>query len=326
MRTFSQMSLLVMCWLLGGCERTEAPPVTSQITQSPEKNLVALDIGRGQRPDGRALLTLGVLRAEDLPVPGLSTLTSPMQAEAMAVFNSTTAPCSPCMEDGVSVSDCLIRTETSCRNLQTLAQRIVGAARVGKSRHEIQPLVTYADPWKPSIAGNKLRGTEGAWTSLLGGPTWGEGSAPISVVLVVDYSDPFSRQMEEVWSTLLADKPVAVYLLHLPHARHSEAEGLARAVVAAGGTAGELHGALLKKEVATLETLGSQLGLDEAGWAARRDAVETTSVLEGHAQLAVELGIEATPATLINGYPVVGVRSLEFLQTILNNEIGDLEP
>jgi protein-disulfide isomerase len=278
------------------------------------KNLVAVDMVRGQRPDGRATLTLGARTAVEVPVTGLASLAPGPQAEAMAVLNSTTAPCLPCMNDGISLADCLVQSHETCLNLVALGERIVRAAAAGEDRHAIQPKALYEEPWQP--------------TADVGQRVVGAGDAPVQVVLVLDPGDPFSARMKEPWAKLAGDPRVALSLLLLPRERHLGSRTAARAVLAAGDHAWVVHEALLgntRLDEEALDALGAQLGLEGTPWKEARQSTAVESQLQRFEVQAQVLGVESTPMTLVNGYPVPGVRSHAYLKELVDRELADLE-
>jgi hypothetical protein len=282
---------------LGGCASPDEPPVSQPVGEV-SKKLVAVDMVRGQRPDGRAPLTLGARTAVEIPVPGLASLASGPQAEALAVLNSTTAPCLPCMTEGVSLADCLLQSHATCPNLVALGERIVRAAASGDDRHTIRPKVLYGKPWQP--------------TSDVGQLVVGTSDAPVQVVLVLDPGDPFSARMKDPWAELVGDPRVAISLLLLPRERHLGSRTGARAV---GNT-------LL--DAAALDALGTGLGLEVIPWRKARKSTAVERQLQRFEAQAQALGVESTPLTLVNGYPVPGVRSHSFLKELVDRELADL--
>ncbi len=301
--------------LLAGACTSSDEPLKSNPVGEPSKNLVAVDMVRGQRPDGRAPLVLGTRTAVEIPVPGLATLAPGPQSEAMAVLNSTTAPCLPCMNEGVSLADCLVQSHSTCPNLAALGKRIVRAAASGEDRHAIQPKVLYGEPWQP--------------TSGVGLPVVGTGEAPVQVVLVLDPGDPFSARMKDPWAGLAGDPRVAISLLLLPRERHLGSRTAARAILGAREHSWAVHGALLgntRLGDEDLDVLGARLGLEVTSWKEARKSTAVESQLQRFDVQAQALGVESTPMTLVNGYPVPGVRSGVFLKELVDRELADLEP
>jgi protein-disulfide isomerase len=300
--------------MLAGACSTPDEPLKSKPVGELSTNIVAVDMVRGQRPDGRATLVLGRRTAAEVPVPGLAALAPGPQAEAMAVLNSTTAPCLPCMNEGISLADCLVQPHSTCPNLVALGRRIVRAAASGEDRHAIQPKVLYAAPWQP--------------TAGVGLPVVGTVDAPVQVVLVLDPGDPFSAQMKEPWAGLAGDPRVAISLLLLPRERHLGSRAAARAILGGGEQSWELHGALLgntRLGDEDLDALGAGLGLEMATWKEARKSTAVESQLQRFDVQAQALGVESTPMTLVNGYRVPGVRSLAFLKELVDRELADLE-
>ena len=300
--------------LLAGACTTPDEPLRSKPVGELSENLVAVDLVRGQRPDGRSPLLLGTRTAAEVPVPGLAALASGPQAEAMAVLNSTTAPCLPCMTEGVSLADCLAQSHGTCPNLAALGARIVRAAAAGDDRHSIRPRVLYAEPWQA--------------TSEVGQHVVGTAEAPVQVVMVLDPGDPFSGRMKDPWAGLAGDPRVALSLLLLPRERHLGSWSAARAILAAGEHAWEVYGALLGNtpmDEETLDALAAGLGLEAAPWKEARQSTAVESQLQRFEVQAQALGVERTPMTLVNGYRVPGVRSLPFLKELVDRELADLE-
>ena len=307
------MWISLLLWV-GACNSPDDVLRSTPVGEAAE-NLVAVDMVRGQRPDGRSVLVLGTRTAEEIPLSGLTELAPGPLSEAMAVLNSTTAPCLPCMTEGVSLADCMVQSHSSCPNLPSLGRRIVRAAAAGEDRHAMQPRVLYAEPWQP--------------TREIGRHVVGPADAPVKLLLVLDPGDPFSARMKDPWIGLAGESGVAISILLLPRERHLGSREAARAILSAGAHSWEVLGALLGNtpiDEEALDALASGLGLEVDSWREARQSTAGERQLQRFEVQARELGAENTPMTWVNGYRIPGVRSLAFLRELVDRDLADLEP
>lgn len=91
------------------------------------------------------------------------------------------------------------------------------------------------------------------------------------------------------------------------------------------GKAWEMHDLLLEKspklDRKSLESYASQLGLDMKKFSHDLDAMTHDRQIQQEHDLAIRMDLYNTPTFFINGLKVVGNRSFEFLQRIVEAEL-----
>jgi protein-disulfide isomerase len=321
------MSALLGLMLAFGCTGEPAAPAVSKPVSrpvagaegAPDAAPVPVPTPQLSRPDGRMPLYGSDLGPEDLPPLGLEALSDEAREAALVAINNTYGPCEPCMEGGKSIARCLVMAPEGCENMASVARRAVRAAGEGLDAHEVIQRVRFVDPWLPIDGPERARrGPDDALT----------------VVLALDYTDPFSKRSAEVWEALserYGDR-VAFELLHRPDLeRHPLAGGAALAVLAAGrqGAAFAAHDLLLSVEgpptAEVLDGLAGALGLDAARYAADRADPALAGRQEEDLALAERLGVRGTPTTFIAGYRVRGLRELAFYTGMIDALLADAE-
>ncbi len=142
--------------------------------------------------------------------------------------------------------------------------------------------------------------------------------APIHVVEFVDFQCPYCRR---AWSQELAalkktyGDEVSFEIRQLPLPAHPSAKGAARAALAAArqDKFWPYHDALITRsgEIGrdVFVELAKELGLDEAKFITDFDDPKLAEAVDAEIVLANELGVDATPAFLVNGRFVSGFKT-----------------
>jgi len=162
------------------------------------------------------------------------------------------------------------------------------------------------------------------------GPQRGPAEAPVTIVEFSDFQCPFCGRLAPVMRAVLAKYPTQVRLVyrHLPlTSLHPNAEKAAEAAVCAQeqGKFWEMHDLMFADqsglEIDALKGKAKRLQLDIKSFdecldsGKERDAV----MIDTHA--AEQLGIGGTPASFINGRFINGVRSLDELSVVIDDEL-----
>lgn len=269
-----------------------------------------------ERPDGRQNLKATGYGADEIDVPGLSELEGQELEYALAVLNGTVAVCEPCWVEGRSMADCLRELPEDCSLLPGLAERAVRLTVEGLTPPEVRHHVDFKDAWFPTPT-----------LALPGAPL---GGVELPCWVAVDYSSPFSRDGEAVWTALEAEFGDAVAFAWLMAPRDEEASrAAARAALVAQsrGCFEPVHAALM---AAPLEALRGDHAPTEiiaeafvaAGCGEPPKAEEGAETLAAHLALAEALGVRGTPTAFINGHRARGLRSVEAYAHILRAERG----
>lgn len=135
-----------MTWLFVvlGCDRPEPEPVTA--APSDETTLVTVQ-QEIRRPDGRRYIQ--VSRHVELPVEGYAELPDAQRDVAFQVLNTVAGPCAPCMDEGITLADCVLAPLPECDTVTDVAERVVRLAGEGIERTAVLEAVEYADGWYP---------------------------------------------------------------------------------------------------------------------------------------------------------------------------------
>jgi hypothetical protein len=297
------MFLLMAC---GGA--SEPTRLQSSAAEGEKSAPVILDLGAVHRPDGKTVLTGSQLGADSLAafLPEIEDLEDAELAVLLDAVNLTTAACEPCLNEGVSLGSCALRSHPSCSNLPTLIQRAFRIAIQGGDLAEAQAAIGFVEPWQelPRLGGDL--------------------KAEVLVTFAVDYLDPFSHRAWAPWVTLQKEYGDALQfqLLHVPHSRHAGAGDFAELVFQAGmaGKALGMHEAIIAGgEQPDLAVLSAHSLLE----AVALEKAEITKGLSEHKALAARLGVDSTPVVWINGYRLSGQRDIGILQRFVDLALAD---
>ena len=301
-------------WMLLGClacgSQSESPKKSSPVGSGEEAFPVMIDLGTVKRPDGKAVLTASKLDAAAIQpfLPDIAKLDVAEEKVLLDAINQTTAPCSPCLEDGISLGSCTLMQWETCPTLPTLMHRAYRVAIQGGTLAEAQAVISMVEPWED--------------VPLLANKRTGE----VLVTLAVDYLDPFSHRAWKPWAALSAEygDAIQIQLLHAPQSRHAGAESFAELVLQAGTYQKdtEMHLAILRAgEEPVLESVKKQgvLSAEEQPISqAAKNAMKT------HSDVVKRLGVDATPVAWINGYRLSGQREISILQRFVDLALIDV--
>jgi len=320
------ISAVTIGGLLAACAGGgDAAPPVSTLVETTGVETVQIPVDPNPRPDGREAVKGSEIPAADLPELGFGALTETQAEVTIYALNTTVAPCEPCMSDGRSIARCLTESHPTCPNLLDVARRGVRAGLAlppVEHASEIELLtllshIRYEEPWRDvDVSGLPLLA--------------GESDGAIQVVLVVDYQDPFSRQVQDDWAALMGlyVDGVGWRLLQRPDIeRHPLAERAARVVLAADaqGAALAAHDALLAAPLdeAALDGIAAAAGLDPAALTEALADPALKQRLAADRAAADALGVRSTPSTVIGGYLVRGAREQARYAAALDELIAD---
>ncbi len=164
-------------------------------------------------------------------------------------------------------------------------------------------------------------------------PSWGDRTAPVTLVVFADFEDPFSAKLSPTIDSLKAlygPAQLRVVWKHLPLAHHKNAREAAQA--AAGVYAlkdGDAFFHFSERAFANQHTLSSssyemwasESGVDMKKF--RQGIARGTWVtkVDDDERLAHTLGAFSTPMSYLNGVQVTGLQSLTVWQHIIDDEL-----
>jgi protein-disulfide isomerase len=165
------------------------------------------------------------------------------------------------------------------------------------------------------------------------GHTRGPEDAPVTIVEFSDYRCPFCLKAEETMRELRERYPDQLRYVYRHRPRPSDplAQAAAAAAVCAEeqGRFWEYHDRLFAHQAdLTLEQLMSiavDLGLDGEAFERCRQAPETAQRIALDAAEAGGIGVNATPAFLINGVYLRGARPIEHFERVIQAELSAAE-
>lgn len=159
-----------------------------------------------------------------------------------------------------------------------------------------------------------------------GGVTAGNENAMVTVVEYADFTCGFCRQASPTVNNLISQykKDVKFVFKHLPLS--SSSEPLSRAAYCAGkqGKFWEYHDSLFASRnftPATLTEFAVQHKLDTKQFSACQSSPDSLQAVRREATEAKRLGIDGTPAFIINGKLITGAPSLEEFKTIIDQAL-----
>lgn len=161
-------------------------------------------------------------------------------------------------------------------------------------------------------------------------PMKGNVNAPVTIVEFSDYQCPFCSRVEPTIATLLKDMPndVRVAFINMPLPMHPQAEGAAKAALAAGnqGKYWEMHEKLFANQKALNDDFylkaAGELGLDIERFKADMNSPEIAKLMAQSKEAGQPYGIGGTPSFLINGVVFVGAQPIEKFKEVINQELA----
>lgn len=305
-----------MVWMLAlACGTAPDPGPTITTEQRPVQDGPVTEV-RGEdellRPDGLESLTPGTRTS--VPVDGFSALSPELQEAALVVFNNTAGPCAPCMEQGISLGDCLAQAPEGCENVPTVAKRVVALSALDRP-HDAFRYQELTDPWFNLDAGDL--------------PAQGDG--PIVVRLVVDYADPFTADalaVSEALRSAHSDVQIQVQVWSNPDRPEGKMAALGAYAAHAQGQFWTLHTLLLQEPTVPTRQrvldLAEQGGLDMAAFrAALVDGPARDQLAWSQAQ-AQSSGVRAAPTWFVQGVRLRGTRAATEFEPLIEAARFDL--
>jgi protein-disulfide isomerase len=163
------------------------------------------------------------------------------------------------------------------------------------------------------------------------GPQRGAAAAPVTIVEFSDFQCPFCARYTPVLSRILAAYPSQVRLLYRYYPLtpiHPNAQKAAEAAVCADkqGKFWEMHDTLFAEQgaldVTALKEKAKRLGLDSAPFDECLDGGKALDVISADVKAGLKLGLDATPASFVNGRFVSGAATFEQLSALINDELS----
>jgi len=258
------------------------------------------------------------------------------------------------IDDRVLELEATARKSTSAALLEAIKTRSISdeevrsfynqnAARINQPLDQIAPkiksyLQTQASDKSKRDYLDLLRGKYSASMTLeplreqvaATGPARGPEIAQITIVEFSDFQCPFCGKFEPELQKVLTAYPTNVRLVYrnlpLPSV-HPEAEKAAEAAVCADrqGKFWEMHDTLFSEQSAldqpSLKEKAKRLGLDTAKFNDCLEKGEAVASIKADEVEAQRLGLDATPATFVNGRFVNGAVSYDELVTMIKDEL-----
>lgn len=171
---------------------------------------------------------------------------------------------------------------------------------------------------------------------IIGSPTLGPVSAPVTIVAFSDLQCPYCQRGAITMAELLNKYPqeVKVVFKHYPLSFHAQAGPGALAAVAAGnqGKFWQMHDWLFANQRQMSQhsddfedwaaQYAAKLELDVAQFRADYNAGQTAALVEHDMALGAKLGVRGTPAFFVNGERVVGAQPLEVFVKLIESQLA----
>ena len=188
---------------------------------------------------------------------------------------------------------------------------------------------TYLDSlrakYRATVAVEPLREAVG-----VSGPERGPASARVTIVEFSDFECPYCGRFTPVLKQVLAAYPTQVRLVYryMPISSiHPDAQKAAEAAVCANDQAKfwEMHDTLFSEQstldVASLKEKAKRLGLDSDKFDSCLDSGQAAALVKSDLSEAQRLGLEATPASFVNGRFVDGAVTFDQMTALINDEL-----
>ncbi len=165
-------------------------------------------------------------------------------------------------------------------------------------------------------------------------PTWGNRTAPVTLVLFSDFQCPFCTKVEATITQLKEkygpEKLRVVWKSNpLPfHPNARPASLAAETVFRLGGSKAfwKFHGLAFQNQQALspekYEQWAVQSGVDKAKWKASFDKGEFAKKIDDDMAVGKTVGVQGTPASFINGNFLSGAQPLEKFAAVIDEELG----
>lgn len=165
-------------------------------------------------------------------------------------------------------------------------------------------------------------------------PTWGNRTAPVTLVLFSDFQCPFCTKVEATITQLKEkygpEKLRVVWKSNpLPfHPNARPASLAAETVFRLGGSKAfwKFHGLAFQNQQALspekYEQWAVQSGVDKAKWKASFDKGEFAKKIDDDMAVGKTIGVQGTPASFINGNFLSGAQPLEKFTAVIDEELG----
>ncbi|MBS2025659.1 MAG: thioredoxin domain-containing protein, partial [Deltaproteobacteria bacterium] len=160
----------------------------------------------------------------------------------------------------------------------------------------------------------------------------GDEGAKVTIVEFSDFECPYCgraadtvHQVEQAYG-----RDVRIVYKHNPLPMHPHAPAAAKAAIAAGkqGKFREMHDKMFeatnKRQPLTPQTItqiATDLGLDQAKFAADADSQEAQAIIQSDAAQARTLGATGTPAFFINGVKLSGAQPFENFKRVIDAQM-----
>ncbi len=161
------------------------------------------------------------------------------------------------------------------------------------------------------------------------GPSLGPANARVTIIEFSDYQCPFCEKALSVVHQLadLYPKDVRIVFKNFPLPSHAGARLAAEGALAAGeqGKYWEMHDVILANQEhldrAALESYAASVGLDLPRFRAALDDHRFAAKIDADLADGKAIGLQGVPAFVINGRLIMGVRPLDDLEAIVDDEL-----
>ena len=207
--------------------------------------------------------------------------------------------------------------------LETVAPRIRSHLEGEARREAIEAIVAKSDP--------KIELVRPRVAVRPGGPSRGPAEAPVTIVEFSDFQCPFCQRAKPVLDEVERRHPndVRIVYRHLPlDSLHPRARASAEAAACAeeGGKFWQYHDMLFANNRALsdadLRKYAGQVGLDSEAFDECVRTRRHQAAVEADAQEAKKLGISGTPAFVVNGIVLTGLKSADEFDEVIKEELG----
>jgi protein-disulfide isomerase len=177
-----------------------------------------------------------------------------------------------------------------------------------------------------ALAGSVTGGAQSPRPNLEQGPV----DAPVTILVFSDFQCPFCARLAPVLKRLMETNPreLRIVFKNFPLAIHPDALSAHEAAlaVAGGGRFWEMHDLLFANQSRLarkdLIEYGGRLKVDAGAISDAVDRRVFKELIERDIQDGRDLGVDATPTLFVNGQKVVGARSYEALQAVIDEQLG----
>jgi protein-disulfide isomerase len=200
----------------------------------------------------------------------------------------------------------------------------------GLIRHGVKPEEVYAKVTGDGCTQSPPPDAAAVQTIEVGNaPTWGSASAPVTLVVYSDFQCPFCGRYAQTLKAIESQYAGRVRIAFKEHPLpfHDKARLAAAASLAANdqGHFWEYHDLLFAHQDAldraSLEGYAQQLGLDLNRFRSDMDSSRTEAQITQDGAEASRVGALGTPATFVNGHPVVGAQPLSVFEGAIEAEL-----